>query len=285
MRIPFCVSSSIVTEISKMTSSQMCAGYMHGNENGSISFGEREPPKPLDCANQTLNGWGPPQHQALSCCDEAARFVTQIGFVGGFSNLPFFLPGRGEIAQETAGDEKYNVECAPYIDNLKATVCDPNQGYYVRKDPTTNQTVFRICQYSCDLVFQQCRYLLPRANVTSRIVNGTGFCQASWRKVFFQGNSCDDNSSNPFLCARKVRVQVVADDCMNIIIPSKDDIESYRYNGYPIDACILPENITDTQLGVVVGVGAVAGIAMVIAVILFCWIRRRRKEEEFADNI
>jgi hypothetical protein len=28
-----------------------------------------------------------------------------------------------------------------------------------------------------------------------------------------------------------------------------------------------------------------AGIAIIIALVLYCWIRRRRKEEEFADNI
>jgi hypothetical protein len=68
-------------------------------------------------------------------------------------------------------------------------------------------------------------------------------------------------------------------------MPSRDDIESYRYNGYPIDACVPRDEITDTQLGVVIGVSALAGIAIIIALVLYCWIRRRRKEEEFADNI
>jgi hypothetical protein len=270
-----------------MASSQICAGYMYAvDANLTIAYRANESAKPVDCANQTLNGWGPPQHQALSCCDENARFATQIGIIGGFGNLPYYLPGKGELASETAGDETYEIECAPYIDNLKATVCDPNQGSFVRKDPTTNQTVFRICQSSCDRVFQQCRYLLPRVNATSQIANGTEFCQASWKTVWFEEDSChiDLNTSDGFLCALDVRLQVAEDDCLNMIMPSKDDIESYKYNGYPIDACILPENITETQIGVIAGVSAVAGIAIFLAVILFCWIRRRRKEEEFADN-
>ena len=267
-----------------MAGIQTCAGYLY-TQNDTIASRPNEFPKPVDCANQTLNGWGPPQHQALSCCDEGARFVVQIGYLGGFSNLPDHIPGSGEFNKHNAADEKYNTECAPYVDNLKATICDPNQGDYIRKDPFTNQTMFRICQSSCDLVFQQCQYLLPRVNGTSPIVNGTEFCHASWGSAFFESDACLLNVSHAFLCTARVRVQVAENDCLNIILPTRDDIESYRYNGYPIDACVPPENITDTQLGVVIGVGVVAGIAIVIAVFLFCWIRRRRKEEEFADNI
>lgn len=271
-----------------MAGSQTCAGYMYTDDNGTITYIANEPPKAVPCANQTLNGWGPPQHQTLSCCDEGARFASQVGFVGGFSNMPYFLPGKGELDSDFAGDDRYNVQCAPFIDNLKATVCDPNQGYYVRKDPATNQTVLRICQKSCDLVFQQCQYLLPNVTATARIVNGTQLCRAAWGTIFFQGAACrfsDYNLSRGFLCVAQVHIQVVENDCLSIITPSRDDIESYKYNGYPIDACVLPENITDTQLGVVIGVSALAGIAMVIALFLYCWIRRRRKEEEFADNI
>jgi hypothetical protein len=270
-----------------MAGSQMCAGYMYA-DNDTIVYRANEPPQAVPCANQTLNGWGPPQHQILSCCDEIARFASQTGFVGGFSNIPYFLPGKGELDAQFAGDDRYNVECAPFIDNLKATVCDPSQGSYVRNDPATNQTVFRICQTSCDLVFQQCEYLLPRFNQTSRIVNGTQFCRAAWGTIFFEEFACptsDFNLSHGFLCASQVRIEVVENDCLSIIIPSRDDIESYRYNGYPIDACVPRDEITDTQLGVVIGVSALAGIAIIIALVLYCWIRRRRKEEEFADNI
>ena len=183
-----------------------CAGYMDFIVDYDDTLIQNEtfilnaPPKPISCNNQTLNGWGPPQHQAWSCCDEGARFVTQNGLMGGFGNIPNFLPGNGELVPGTGGDEQYHTQCAPYIDNLKATLCDPQQGRYIREDPRNNRTVFRICKTSCDLVYDQCEYLLPEANLASTITDGTAFCLASWGTTFFHNDSCGELKELVFPC-------------------------------------------------------------------------------------
>lgn len=265
-----------------MSGDQICAGYMAAN----FTFLRNVPPRAVSCFNQTLNGWGPPQHQALSCCDEAARALTQLGLSGGFSNIPGHLPGNDLETKKP--DEKYNTECAPYIDNLQATLCDPNQGKYIKDDPTNNRTVFRICKSSCDLVYNQCRYLLPQYNWTSNITNGTDFCHASWGTVDLQDRVCpvfEQANLSLFPCATRLQIEVVEDNCIEIIMPTSLDINSYRFKGYPIDACIEPVVINDTQLGVIVGVSVVAALAIIVAVFLYCWILKRRKEEEIADDV
>jgi hypothetical protein len=265
-----------------MAGDQVCAGYLMAN----MTFRPNVPPMAVSCFNQTLNGWGPPQQQSLSCCDETARFAVQIGFSGGFSNIPGHLPGNG--LETELPDEKYNTECAPYIDNLQATLCDANQGKYVKEDLTNNQTVFRICKSSCDLVYKQCQYLLPKYNWTSNITNGTEFCHASWGSFDFQKKLCpavEYENFSFFPCATNLQIDVVENNCIEIITPTSIDINSYRFKGYPIDACAEPVVINNTQLGVIVGVSAIAALAVVVAIFLYCWILKRRKEEEIADDV
>ena len=100
-----------------MNDAQNCAGYlvvMNVNVDDdplnktNITFLSSKAPKPLPCNNQLLNGWGPPQHQDGSCCDEGARFVTQIGFMGGFDIIPGINPG-GELVGEEG------VFCTPWM--------------------------------------------------------------------------------------------------------------------------------------------------------------------------
>ena len=278
-----------------MNDAQNCAGYLvvmnvHVDDDPlnktNITFLSSKAPKPLPCNNHLLNGWGPPQHQDGSCCDEGARFVTQIGFMGGFDIIPGINPG-GELVPGTGGDEEYNIQCAPYIDNLKATLCDPQQGRYIREDPTNNRTVFRICKSSCDLVYTQCEYLLPESNLTSDITNGTEFCLASWGG--FDSDPCTisdiyDNLKG-FPCETNLQVLVVEDDCLSIIMPSADDVASYRFLGYPMDACAVPTAISDTEMGVLIGVSVAIGLTVVLVLFLFAGMRRRLWEEEFSDNI
>jgi hypothetical protein len=253
---------------------------------GNITFLPNAPPRAVSCFNQTLNGWGPPQQQSLSCCDEGARFFTQIGFMGGFGNIPGHLPGNG--LETEMPDEKYNTECAPYIDNLQATLCDPNQGKYIIDDPTNNQTLFRICQSSCDLVYNQCQFLLQKYNWTFNITNGTEFCRASWGTFDFEQKLCpelEQENTSFFPCATNLQIDVVQENCIEIIMPTSPDINSYRFKGYPIDACVVPVEINNTQLGVIIGVSVIAALAIVVAIFLYCWILRRRKEEEIADDV
>jgi hypothetical protein len=254
--------------------------------SSSVAFRRNEQPRRVPCENQSLNGWGPPQLQALSCCDEVSRFYIQYGFLGGFSNMPNILPGDSELFPEFAGDMEYSVQCAPYLDNLKATLCDPHQGVYIRQNETDNKTYFRICRRSCDLVYQQCKYLLPNSNFTIGIQNGTQFCKQSWRKEFFSNNSCDTKPANEsFVCEANLKLKVVDDDCLNMITPSTNDIASYRFRKLPIDACEITDTISETSLFVIIAVGVVGALSLAAAVFLYLWIRRRRQVEEMDDEM
>jgi hypothetical protein len=238
----------------------------------------------VDCNNQTLNGWGPPEMQESSCCDEISRFYVQLGLEGGFGIIPGFVPGNGDIVPGSGTDPLYNSKCAPYLDNLKATLCDPRQGNYILQDPdNSSRTIFRICQSSCDLVFKQCGYLFPIPNVTANITNGTELCEAAWAG-FGLSNPCDLPGPGSFSCDTQLYVKIVPDDrnCLEIITPSSADIESYAKFGYPIDACASSKPaVSDVEFGVIIGVSVAAGFAVILLVIGTLWfVRRRRREEE-----
>jgi hypothetical protein len=143
-----------------------------------------------------------------------------------------------DIVPGAGGDQQYNTECAPYLDGLKATMCDPLQGNYIRSDPDNQDgTIFRICKSTCDLVFTQCEYLLPPSNLTENITSGTESCFGSWAS-WDPGFDiiCDGgflfNDLLGFKCQTNLKVQVVEDDCLSMISPSQDDLESYEEIGY-----------------------------------------------------
>lgn len=270
-------------------SNQKCAGYIKYLDDApwDETYIEDGPPRPIPCDNQTLNGWGPPEHQASSCCDELARFSVQF-FDDGFSNLPGIVP-KNDFYPDGGADQQYNTECAPYIDGLKATLCDPLQGNYIRSDPDDpDGTIFRICKSTCDLVFTQCEYLLLQSNITQNITSGTEFCLGSWAHWDPSFESCLDSEfqfDNPFgfKCQTKLKVQVVENDCLSMIIPSENDLKSYKEIGYPIDTCEETEKGLDgLQVGAIVGISVGVASVCIAGVFLYIWVRRRRREEEIA---
>lgn len=98
-----------------------CYGYII-NKTTTALFQEAAP---IPCSKQEFNDygtrWGPPQHQSLSCCTGDGRYYVQTSQIGGLD--------------VTFGREPVSPTCQAYASALRAVLCGPRQGQFIRPLP------------------------------------------------------------------------------------------------------------------------------------------------------
>jgi len=248
--------------------SQECAGYIEDRYNHSADTGPFE----ISCANQTFVKWGPPEHQTSACCTDRGRLVVQQALVGGFD-----IVYKGN----TTSFESVDTRCVAYTEALRATICDPLQGQHVLRTPE-NETIFRICQSSCDAVFSECG--LPGVNYPRDVVytDGMSMCRAAWGG--WGKTPCEKNKEQ-FPCT-VTALEIVNDTidapsapCLSIIYPTDETLEIYKDTGEPPDACYPAE---PSSLGIFIAVVVTVLVALsVCGFLIYIHARHRQAEEDF----
>jgi hypothetical protein len=247
------------------TPAEPCSGYLVNltdwvNETG---------PFPIFCENQTYVAWGPPEHQDSSCCADEGRFVVQNSVVGGF-----------DIAYKTGlmNLDGIHYECVAYTEALRAVLCDPRQGDNVRLAEDNVTTLLRICRSSCDAVYEKCGP--PGVNYPADLTytNGRTLCREAWGGWYT--SPCEQNPTQ-FPCQGLTTVEIVdGDDCLPIIYPTEETLQSYKERKHPPDACAPPE---PSRVGIIVFVTLTVVVSLgICALLIFLYARHRQKEEDFS---
>lgn len=245
-----------------------CPAYIEGRYQYSVDTG----PFPIPCTNRSYYKWGPPEHQELACCNEDGRVAVQLAQVGGFD----IIYNTDTIVPDGAN---HDYQCVAYTEALRATLCDPRQYLMLRR--IQNQTFLRICQSSCDAVFDKCG--LPGVNypVTANYTDGTSLCLAAWGG--WNTTPCQANDQQ-WPCQTIDGLEIIQDvdngdgPCLSIIYPTAETLKAYETTMKPPDACATSSGISVTTILIAVFVSLIS--ICLCAVLLLKIIRNRQAAQE-----
>lgn len=208
-----------------------CAYYIESLSSFNQSVG----PYPIECGTSLYGDrYGPKEYQLDSCCSGDGRYFVQEHGIGGF---------------DYHGPEIHDATCLAFMDALTGVLCDPQQGRFISKARVNDTSIsnkgymFRICQSSCDAVFDACHEFLDYAG--SVVSSGTDLCRELWGGGFGGETSCDKEPLG-FPCKHDLQVAVILDDnnsnhleedCLPIMMPSKITIDHYETWGEAASAC------------------------------------------------
>jgi hypothetical protein len=152
---------------------------------------------------------------------------------------------------------QHDYACVAYTEALRSILCDPRQYLMLRR--TQNQTFLRICQSSCDAVFDKCG--LPGINYPSHAnyTDGTSLCLAAWGG--WNTTPCQANDQQ-WPCHAIDGLEIINDvddndndnnaPCLSIIYPTADTLKAYQSTMKPPDACATFTGISLTTILLVV---------------------------------
>lgn len=248
-----------------------CFGYITSDR----TFTPDTSPLPIDCSgsgsSQTYPGWGPPELQALACCNDAGRFAVHTSNIGGF-----------DVTFDTRTP---SAECLAYSSALQSVLCDPRQGQFITADKTTDPQhttpILSICRASCDAVYANCGppgiHFSPQLTYT----DGTTFCSEAWGG-FFVDVPCD-NEYDGFPCQSGLQLNVTTINCIDMVYPTDETIEAYRTTGDPPDACKLNSNQPILRKEFVILISAIVAFVL-ISVLVVSWGRWRSRDMDTDPN-
>lgn len=255
-----------------------CPAYIEGQYQYTTDTG----PFPIPCTNRTFYQWGPPEHQDLACCNEDGRVAVQLAQVGGFD----ILYNNNTVVPDATN---HDYQCVAYTEALRAILCDPRQ--YLMLHRIQNQTLLRICQSSCDAVFDKCG--LPGVNypVTANYTDGTSLCFAAWGG--WNTTPCQANDQQ-WPCQAIDGLEIINDmddnggsnnnnnmnvPCLSIIYPTAETLKAYESTMKPPDACATSSSgISVTTILIVVFVSFLS--ITLCAVLLLKVFRNRQAAQE-----
>ena len=231
--------------------------FCHGYITGSDSFSFLREPQAIPCGTSRFGDAVFPSFQDSSCCSGDGRYFVESGQIGGFD------AGYAGVMVEPA--------CYAFAEALSMTLCDPRQGDFIDRN-----AVLRICQSSCDMVFDACG--LPGVNFPEFTTynDGTSLCYELFGG-FGSSSPCDSRDEG-YVCRSGLTIEVMIDDqnCLDIVVPTIFD----EYGQSP-DACA---NNDDNELssGLIVGiaVGALVGCCFLLGCLTFACHQKRQQGKD-----
>lgn len=287
-----------------------CPAYTQGRYQYTPNIG----PHPISCSNRSFYKWGPPEHEANACCSDEGRVAVQLAQVGGFdiyykhgsADSTATATQRGSSSSSSIGDMTttqqqqqlllqqqeavvLDYRCVAYTEALRAVLCDPRQ--YLMVHRKQNRTRLRVCQSSCNAVFQNCG--LPGVNYPSfaNYTDGTSLCEAAWGG--WNTTPCQANDQQ-WACRVLDGLEIVNDvdkndnstdsdlPCLSIIYPTANTMKAYQQTMKPPDPCAsrFQNGISTTTIAIIVIISILSVCLCGALLLKIAWNHRAAQERD-----